>query len=142
MVAPLPRTRFVPDNAETTPAVAINVPAKPVGSVTVPVNVGEATVAYVACVVVEPSAFRKLVAKPALEEITPDPLFNSTPAVVNEDSVGTEENVCVPVNVCAASVLAIVALEPGNVIVVPSVPVNVTELLAVRLFPEATILAK
>ena len=46
MVEPFPRTKFVPDNALTVPAVPINVPAREpitsVGAVTVPVNVGDA----------------------------------------------------------------------------------------------------
>jgi hypothetical protein len=82
----------------TTPAVV-----KPdtviAGVVTVPVNVGEAIVAYKACAVVDPSAFRKLVASPALDETTPDEEFRRTPAVVSEENVGTDKNVWVPVNV-------------------------------------------
>ena len=44
-----------------------------------------------------------------------------------------------PVNVCAASVRAIDALVDGNVIVVASVPANVTELLAVSVLPLAIV---
>ena len=51
-------------------------------------------------------------------------------------------NACVPVNVCPASVRATLALVPGNVIVVPSVPASVSELLSVSTFPETTISAK
>jgi hypothetical protein len=40
-----------------------------------------------------------------------------------------------PVKVLAASVLAIVALVPGNVIVVPSVPSKVRFLLKVSVLP-------
>jgi hypothetical protein len=43
--------------------------------------------------------------------------------------------VCVPVNVFAASVLAIVALVVGNVIVVASVPAKVSVLLNVNVLP-------
>jgi predicted amidohydrolase len=50
-----------------------------------------------------------------------------------------ELKVCVPVKVCAASVLAIVASAAGNVIVVPSVPAKVIELLAVNVFPSAMV---
>ena len=42
-------------------------------------------------------------------------------------------------NVCAASVRAMVAVVLGNVIVVESVPVRVIELLNVRVFPEAPV---
>jgi len=48
------------------------------------------------------------------------------------------ENVCVPVNVCTASVRAIVADVEGNVIVVLSVPARVSVLEAVNVFPSAT----
>jgi hypothetical protein len=44
-----------------------------------------------------------------------------------------------PVNVFAASVRAIVADVVGNVIIVESVPENVSELLAVIDFPAATV---
>jgi hypothetical protein len=46
--------------------------------------------------------------------------------------------VCSPVNVCTASVLAIVADVVGNVIVVESVPVKVKDLLTVNVLPSAT----
>ena len=48
-------------------------------------------------------------------------------------------NVCTPVNVFAASVLAIVAEVEGNVIVVESVPARVKVLLDVRVFPSAIV---
>ena len=48
-------------------------------------------------------------------------------------------NVCVPVNVCAASVRAMVALVPGNVIVVPSVPAKVRVLLNVSVLAAAPV---
>jgi hypothetical protein len=44
-----------------------------------------------------------------------------------------------PVKVCAASVLATVALVDGKVIVVESVPASVRELLAVRVLPSAIV---
>ena len=146
IVEPFPRTRLVPESAETTPDVLISVPVvKPLnvsaGVVTVPVNVGLAIVAYRECAVVEPSALMKLVAEPADEEITPEPELRRTPAVVSELNGGAELNVCVPVNVCAESVRAIVALVPGRVIVTPSVPVNVMELLTTNFLPEATALS-
>ena len=50
-----------------------------------------------------------------------------------------EVMVWTPVNVFAASVRANVALVVGNVMVVPSVPANVNELLTVNDLPEATI---
>ena len=50
-----------------------------------------------------------------------------------------EVMVWTPVNVCAASVRAIVALVVGKVIVVLSVPVMVIELLAVRVLPLAMV---
>ncbi len=53
------------------------------------------------------------------------------------EKVGAEANVCVPVNVCPASVRAIVAEVEGNVIVVPSVPASVSEFEAVRVLPVA-----
>ena len=57
---------------------------------------------------------------------------------VIEPAIG-ELNVCAPVNVCAASVLAIVALVDGNVIVVASVPASVRLLLDVSVFPSAMV---
>jgi hypothetical protein len=63
------------------------------GTVNTPVNVGEAIVAYSECEVVEPSAFKKFVAEPADDEITPEAELRSTPAVVSELSVGADENV-------------------------------------------------
>ena len=50
-----------------------------------------------------------------------------------------ELNVCAPVNVCAASVLAIVASVVGKVIVLPSVPAKIRELLAVSVLPSAIV---
>src|ERR1035437_9816620 len=52
IVVPFPRTKFVPDNALTTPEVFINVPvvnplSVSAGVGTVPVNVGDAIGAYV-----------------------------------------------------------------------------------------------
>ena len=47
--------------------------------------------------------------------------------------------VCVPVNVCAASVRAIVALVDGNVMVVASVPAKVKEWLTVKVLPEPSV---
>lgn len=44
------------------------------------------------------------------------------------------EKVCTPVNVCAESVRAIVALVDGKVRVTPSVPARVSELLTVSTF--------
>jgi hypothetical protein len=80
----------------------------------------------------------KFAAEPALEDTTPDELLRRTPAVVRVLKVGTEENVCVPVNVCPASVLATVADVVGNVIVVPSVPASVRALLIATDFPLGT----
>ena len=57
---------------------------------------------------------------------------------VIEPAIG-ELNVCVPVNVCAASVRAMVALVEGNVIVVASVPASVRLLLDVSVFPSAIV---
>ena len=54
-------------------------------------------------------------------------------------SIPAEANVCFPVNVCAASVRAIVALAAGKVIVVPSVPASVKLLLAVNVLPSAIV---
>lgn len=48
-------------------------------------------------------------------------------------------NVCVPVNVCAASVRAIVALVDGNVMVVESVPAKVNEWLTVNVLADASV---
>ena len=45
-------------------------------------------------------------------------------------------NVCVPVNVCAASVRAIVAFVVGNVMVVASVPASVRLWLTAKVFPD------
>ena len=50
-----------------------------------------------------------------------------------------ELKVCVPVNVCAASVRAIVASVDGNVIVLPSVPARVKLLFDVSVFPSAMV---
>lgn len=47
--------------------------------------------------------------------------------------------VCVPVNVWAASVRAMVASVDGKVIVFPSVPARVKLLFAVRVFPSAMV---
>lgn len=47
--------------------------------------------------------------------------------------------VCIPVKVCAASVLAIVADVEGNVIVVESVPARVMVLFETSVFPLATV---
>lgn len=58
-------------------------------------------------------------------------------AVIAFAVVMTWENVCVPVNVCAASVRAMVAEVEGNVIVVESVPSRVIDLLTVRVFDAA-----
>ena len=143
IVAPLPSTRFVPDNAETTPVVLISVPVvNPervrAGVVTVPVNVGLAISAYVDVATREPLPMTKKLAVDAVEETTPAAEFSSTPAVVSELNVGALENVCTPVKVCAASVLASVADVVGNVIVVPSVPVTLMLLLIVSFLPEAT----
>lgn len=44
-----------------------------------------------------------------------------------------------PVKVCPASVLAIVADVDGKVSVVPSVPANVSELFAVKVFPSSIV---
>jgi hypothetical protein len=71
----------------------------------------------------------------AVDEITPEPEFFNTPAVVNELNVGADENVWTPVNVCKASVSAIEADVDGNVIVVESVPVRVSELFILSNFP-------
>ena len=57
---------------------------------------------------------------------------------VIEPAIG-ELKVWVPVNVCAASVLAIVALVEGNVMVVASVPARVKLLFAARVFPSAIV---
>jgi hypothetical protein len=54
-------------------------------------------------------------------------------------SIPAEANVCFPVNVCAASVRAIVAFAPGKVIVVPSVPASVKLLFAVNVLPSAIV---
>jgi hypothetical protein len=99
MVVPLPRTKLVPDNALMTPEVLISVPVVnpdkvSAGVVTVPVNVGEATVANVACVIVEPLARTKLVPDKVLT--TPE-VFINVP-VVNPLSVSAGV-VTVPVNV-------------------------------------------
>ena len=59
--------------------------------------------------------------------------------IVEPLKVGAELNVCTPVNVCPASVRAMVALLPGKVIVVPSVPLKVMELLNVKVFPAAPV---
>ena len=56
-------------------------------------------------------------------------------AVIALFVVMTCEKVCVPVKVWAASVRAMVADVPGNVIVVESVPAKVIELLRVSVFP-------
>ena len=48
-------------------------------------------------------------------------------------------NVCVPINVCAASVRAIDALVDGNVMVVESVPAKVNEWLTANVLPEPSV---
>ena len=55
------------------------------------------------------------------------------------DPAIVELKVCVPVNVCAASVLANVAFVDGKVIVVASVPARVMLLLDVNVFPSAMV---
>lgn len=57
---------------------------------------------------------------------------------VIEPAIG-ELKVCVPVKVCAASVLAMLASVEGNVMVFPSVPAKVKLLFAVRVFPSAMV---
>lgn len=61
----------------------------------------------------------------------------TVPVLVIVAITGAELNVWTPVNVCAASVLAIVAVVVGNVITVASVPATVMLLLAVKVFPVA-----
>jgi hypothetical protein len=67
------------------------------------------------------------------DPVTPDV---ETPPMVGVVSAGLVI-VCTPVNEFAASVLAMVAEEPGNVIFVPSVPARVKLLLTLRTFPLA-----
>ena len=55
--------------------------------------------------------------------------------------VKTCENVCVPVKVCAASILATVAVVEGNVIVVLSVPAKVMPLFTTTVLPLAIVSA-
>lgn len=59
--------------------------------------------------------------------------FKPSAAVINP------ENVCVPAKLCAESVRAIEAEVLGKVIVVPSVPSNVSVLFAVSVFPLAIV---
>ena len=63
----------------------------------------------------------------------------AVPDVDPGKSIPSEANVCLPVNVCAASVRAIVASVAGNVIVLPSVPTSVKLLLAVNVLPSAIV---
>jgi len=58
-------------------------------------------------------------------------------ALILRVSVSAALKPCVPTNVLAASVRAMVALVVGNVIVVLSVPANVNVLLMVATFPDA-----
>ena len=51
----------------------------------------------------------------------------------------SELKVCIPVNVCAASVLAMVASVVGKVIVLSSVPAKTMELFAVSVLPSAIV---
>ena len=72
-------------------------------------------------------------------EATPEPV--ASPVIAGVVKAG-EVIVCTPVNVFAASVRAMVALVLGNVIVVPSVPARVKELLIVSVLlaaPKASV---
>lgn len=72
-----------------------------------------------------------------LPKVADDPVVTVTGAVPSTIPVATRvvalivPNVCVPVNVWAASVLAMVALVAGKVSVTPSVPARVSELFTV-----------
>ena len=79
-------------------------------------------------------ALESLVAKvdAVAAEATPDPV--ESPVIAGVVNAG-EVIVCTPVKVLAASVRAMVALVAGNVIVVPSVPAKVRELLTLKLLP-------
>lgn len=71
--------------------------------------------------------------------VAPAKAVNEVEAVVTLVVIAGEVIVWTPVNVCAASVLAMVAVVVGKVIVVLSVPVRVSVLFAVSVFPLAIV---
>ena len=61
------------------------------------------------------------------------------PEVAPGKAIPWASNVCFPVNVCAASVRAMLASVAGKVIVFPSVPARIKLLFAARVFPLAMV---
>jgi hypothetical protein len=66
------------------------------GVVTVPVNVGDATVAYVACEVVEPSAFKNEVAEPLKAKVNVPVVATGEPVTVKILGAARPTDVTVP----------------------------------------------
>jgi hypothetical protein len=121
MVVPLPKlvgvnTPVSAPAASATYTIALNCPAAPSARVSA------------LPVAVDVNAVVKVVKLTA-----PAPLKDCTPVET------AFANVCVPLNVCAASVLAIVAEVDGKVITVASVPANAMELFAVSVLPSAIV---
>jgi hypothetical protein len=137
---------LAPGNVPVTPLINGN----PVAFVNTPdagvpnagvVNVGLVNVLLVK-VSVPPSVAKVPVALGNVIVVVPAAAGATTVAVPDVDpgkSIPSEANVCVPVNVCAASVRAIVASAVGNVIVLPSVPASVKLLFTVNVLPSAIV---
>ncbi len=116
--------------------------AAAVGAVGIPVNVGLVKLLLVKVSV--PSKVAKVPVAPGNVIVVPVPAAAGATTVAVPDvdpgkSIPSEANVCLPVNVCEASVRAIVASVVGNVIVLPSAPANVKLLFAVNVLPSAIV---
>ena len=112
-----------------------------VGAVGIPVNVALVNVLLVK-VSLPKSVAKVPVALGNVIVVVPAIAGATTVAVPEVDpgkSIPAEANVCLPVNVCSASVRAIVASVVGNVIVLPSVPASVKLLLAAKVLPSAIV---
>jgi len=138
---------FAPGNVPVTPVLNGN----PVAFVNTPdvgvPNAGVVNVGLVKLLLVKvsiPSKVAKVPVTPGKVIVVPVPAAAgaTTVAVPELDpgrSIPAEANVCFPVNVCAASVRAIVASVVGKVIVLPSVPASVKLLFAVNVLPSAIV---
>ena len=138
---------FAPGNVPVTPLVNgnpvtfVNTPEAGVPNAGV-VNVGLVNVLLVKVSV--PAKVAKVPVAPGKVIVVPVPAAAGATTVAVPDvdpgkSIPSEANVCLPVNVCEASVRAIVASDPGNVIVLPSVPASVKLLFTVNVLPSAIV---
>ena len=115
--------------------------AAAVGAVGVPVNVGLVKLLLVKVSV--PVNVAKVPVAPGKVIVVVPAVAGATTVAVPEldpgKAIPKASNVCVPVNVCAASVRAIVASVVGKVIVLPSVPASVKLLFAVNVLPSTIV---